>query len=134
LIRSFNKLAKWLKRKTLWRSFSPATPMPSELSGPGKAKEVTRVNKLPLKHMVELDEQRLQVLLNRAATDGAREALKQVGLGDPEAGKDIHDLRNLLDDFRSAKRTISKTILKSITVAILGAIAAATWLNYGPPE
>lgn len=108
--------------------------MPSELSGPGKAKEVTRVNKLPLKHMVELDEQRLQVLLNRAATDGAREALKQVGLGDPEAGKDIHDLRNLLDDFRSAKRTISKTILKSITVAILGAIAAATWLNYGPPE
>ena len=134
MIRSFNKLAKWLKRKTLWRSFSQATPTLSELCGPGKAKEVTRVNKLPLKHMVELDEQRLQVLLNRAATDGAREALKQVGLGDPAAGKDIHDLRNLLDDFRSAKRTISKTILKSITVAILRAIAAATWLNYGPPE
>jgi len=134
LIRSFNKLAKWLKRKTLWRSFSQATPTRSELSVLRKAKEVTRVNKLPLKPMVELDEQRLQVLLNRAATDGAREALKQVGLGDPEAGKDIHDLRNLLDDFRSAKRTISKTILKSITVAILGAIAAATWLNYGPPK
>ncbi len=134
MIRSFNKLAKWLKRKTLWRSFSQATPTPSELSVLRKAREVTRVNKLPLKPMVELDEQRLQVLLNRAATDGAREALKQVGLGDPEAGKDIHDLRNLLDDFRSAKRTISKTILKSITVAILGAIAAATWLNYGPPK
>jgi len=108
--------------------------MSNELLDPRKAEAVTRVNKLPLRSMVELDEQRLQVLLNRAATDGAREALKQVGLGDPEAGKDIADLRTLLDDFRSAKRTIFKTILKTITVAVLGAIAAATWLRYGPPD
>ena len=134
MIRSFNKLTGWLRQKTQLRNSSPAIPMSSVLSDQRRAREVTRVNKLPLRPMVELDETRLQVLLNRAATDGAREALKQVGLGDPEAGKDIHDLRNLLDDFRSAKRTLSKTILKSITVAILGAIAAATWLNYGPPK
>jgi len=100
-----------------------------------RAEAVTRVNALPLQPMnTELDETRLIVLLNRAAHLGAKEALRQVGLGDAEANKDIADLRTLLDDFRAAKRTIFKTILKTITVAVLGAIAAATWLRYGPPD
>ena len=65
---------------------------------------------------------------------GAVKALQKVGLSDPDANKDIHDLRNLLDDFRSAKKTISTTVVKTITVAIIGLIAAAIWFDFGNPK
>ena len=80
-----------------------------------------------------MDEAQLQILLNRAANMGAKEALKEIGLEDREAGRDIHDLRQLLDDFRSAKRTVTKSILKSVSVALIGFIAAAVWMTYGQP-
>ncbi len=41
----------------------------------------------------------------RAAEQGARRALADVGLDGPEAAIDIHDLRTLLDSLRMARRT-----------------------------
>ncbi len=77
------------------------------------------------------DEQRLQELLNRAAHDGAKEALSRIGLSDEEAGQDIHDLRKLIDDWRSCKRTVFTTIIKASTIAVLGFISAAIWFKLG---
>ena len=59
---------------------------------------------------MEIDEARLIVLLNRAAEHGARKALLDIGLQDEDAGRDIHDLRKLIDDWRACKNTVFQTL------------------------
>lgn len=80
---------------------------------------------------MELDEQKLQVLLKEAAREGAQQALKEVGLHDAEAGKDIADLRDLIDGWRDVRKTILSTIVKWITMGILGVIAIGAWSKWG---
>ena len=82
---------------------------------------------------MELDEARLVVLLNRAAEHGARKALLDIGLQDEDAGRDIHDLRKLIDDWRACKNTVFQTLLKASTLAVLSFIAAAVWMKFGSP-
>lgn len=81
--------------------------------------------------MQDLDETRIRTLLNRAAHEGAKKALSDIGLSDGEAGQDIHDLRKLLDDWRSCKRTVFTTLIKAVTMGVLGFIAATVWLKIG---
>jgi hypothetical protein len=69
----------------------------------------------------------LEILLERAARRGAAQALQQVGLHDEHAGKDINDLRDLIDGWRSVRRTVISTITKWVTLGILGAIALGAW-------
>lgn len=78
-----------------------------------------------------MNDYELEELLDRAAKKGATEALHEIGLHDENAIYDIHELRGLLDSWRSTKRTVGNTIIKFITMAILGAIATATWFKYG---
>jgi len=73
----------------------------------------------------------LELMLERAAKKGAAEALHDIGLHDEDAIHDIHELRTLLDSWRSTKRTVGSTITKFLTMAILGAIASAAWFKYG---
>lgn len=80
---------------------------------------------------MELDEQKLQVLLKEAAREGAQQALKEVGLHDAEAGKDIADLRDLIDGWRDVRKTILSTVVKWITMGILGVIAIGAWSKWG---
>lgn len=80
--------------------------------------------------MEDLDETRLRTLLNRAAHEGAAKALSDIGLSDGDAGQDIHDLRKLLDDWRSCKRTVFTTLIKAVTMGVLGFMAAAVWLKF----
>lgn len=67
-----------------------------------------------------MDEKQLDLLLEQAAERGARRALESLGLHDDNAGKDIHDLRTLIDSWRDAKRTVSKAILQWATIGLLG--------------
>jgi hypothetical protein len=76
---------------------------------------------------VMLSEASLQLLLESAAEAGAKKALAAVGLHDDKAGRDVGDLRGLLDAFRAVKSTILTTIARIVTVAILAALAAAIW-------
>lgn len=72
----------------------------------------------------------LELMLERAAKKGAAEALHDIGLHDENAIHDIHELRTLLDSWRSTKKTVGNTFTKFITVAILSALASAAWFNY----
>lgn len=72
----------------------------------------------------------LIVLINNAAETGAKKALSDIGLHDDEAVHDIHELRNLLDAFRDTRKAIRSTVIKVITMAILGFIALATWSEF----
>lgn len=79
--------------------------------------------------MSELDEQHIEVLLERAAKAGAREALESIGLHDEKAVNDVRDLRDLLDAWRQARKTVWKTVVHAMTMAVLGAILTGVVLN-----
>ena len=67
--------------------------------------------------------------LERAAEKGAEKALAKVGLADEYAGEDIRHLRNLLKAWRSTKSTIWQTIIRYLTMFVLGAISIGVWLK-----
>ena len=87
-------------------------------------------------NQVILTREELDVLVREAAREGARQALAEVGLHDDTAPNDVRELRNLIDSWRSAKKTIGSTILKMATSAILIFIAAAVAvkLGFGPGD
>lgn len=63
-------------------------------------------------------------MIERAAEKGANTVLERVGLHDDSAGKDIRDLRNLIEDWRSLKRGVLGAVGRAIGIALLGAAAA----------
>jgi 2-iminoacetate synthase ThiH len=71
----------------------------------------------------------IEQMIARAAKQGAREALQSVGLHDENAGDDMRELRNLLDAWRSTKKTVWSQVVKAMTMAVLGAIAAGAFLQ-----
>jgi hypothetical protein len=75
-------------------------------------------------------EAEMEAMIERAAEAGARKALREVGLSDDDANSDVRELRNLLDSFRSAKRTVGKTIVQAITTIFLGALLAGAYFNF----
>lgn len=74
----------------------------------------------------------LQQLIESAAEAGAKRALEKVGLHDEHAGADVRELRGLLETWRDTKKTVAQTIARTITTAILGALALGAWYNYWP--
>ncbi len=77
-----------------------------------------------------LNEAQLEELLTRAAKSGAKEALCSVGLHDDDAGNDIRDLRQLVDGWRSVKRTAVRTFVHWVVVFVLGLIAMGAWSEW----
>jgi hypothetical protein len=61
-------------------------------------------------------------LLDRAAERGAERALSHLGLESSHAARDIHELRDLLEAWRDARRTAWQTGIKVITTGILAAL------------
>lgn len=80
---------------------------------------------------IDLDNKELKALLKQAAKDGAREALSEVGLDGENAQEDIKELRNLIDSWRSAKKTMGQTVLKIVTSSVLIFIALAVFMKLG---
>lgn len=77
----------------------------------------------------------LRALVEEASEQGAARALKRVGLGDDGAGGDVRDLRDLLDAWRSAKRTAWHTMVRWVMTGVILAVAAgaAVKLKLWPP-
>lgn len=69
----------------------------------------------------------LDALMERAAEKGARRALESVGLHDEHAGRDIHDLRTLIEGWRTTKKTVLEAVLRWVTIAILGVLSLGLW-------
>ena len=73
---------------------------------------------------------KLMAMLTLASEEGAKRALQKVGLQDENAGKDIHDLRTLIDGYRTAKRTATKTIVQAFVVFILGLLSMSAFIKF----
>ena len=78
-----------------------------------------------------MTEQEIEVLIDRAAKEGAKQALRDIGLSDSEAYDDVKELRSLLETWRDTKRTVGQTIARMVTTALLTALAAGVWMNWG---
>ena len=62
---------------------------------------------------------------------GASAALREVGLHDDDARKDIQEMRSLLEAWRDTRKGVWSTIVKMSTVAIITFIAASLWMQIG---
>ena len=80
---------------------------------------------------MEITEEKLEDMLDRAAKRGATAALREVGLHDDEARKDILEMRNLLEMWRDTRKGVWSTIVKMSTVAVITFIAASLWMQIG---
>ena len=78
-----------------------------------------------------MTEAEMEAMIEKAAAAGARTALREVGLSDEDANSDVRELRNLLDSFRSAKRTVGKTIVQGLTTLFLAALMAGAGIKRG---
>lgn len=63
------------------------------------------------------------------AREAVREMMREFGLHDENAPQDIHELRNLLGSWRTAKKTIFQTIVRATTTFALGALAFGAWMK-----
>ena len=77
----------------------------------------------------QLSAELIEEMITRAARRGAKEALESIGLHDEDAGDDMRELRGLLEAWRSTKKTVWSQIVKAVTMAMLGAIAAGAFLH-----
>ena len=73
----------------------------------------------------------LEDMLDRAAQRGATAALREVGLHDDDARKDIQEMRSLLEAWRDTRKGVWSTIVKMSTVAVITFIAASLWMQIG---
>lgn len=61
-------------------------------------------------------------LLDRAAERGAERCLAHLGLENGSAARDIRELRDLLEAWRDARRTVWRTVIKVATTGLLAAL------------
>ena len=70
-------------------------------------------------------------LIEQSAELGAKKALRDIGLSeDKDLLSDVSELRSLLDSWRSAKRTVGKTIVQALTTLFLAALMAGSYFNF----
>ena len=70
-------------------------------------------------------------LIEQSAELGAKKALRDIGLSDDkDLLTDVSELRSLLDSWRSAKRTVGKTIVQALTTLFLAALMAGSYFNF----
>ena len=73
---------------------------------------------------VRMPEREFEAILERAAEEGARRALADVGLDGKEAALDIRDLRSLVECIRLVRRTAVQTSVRMITTGVMLALLA----------
>ncbi|KNX40147.1 hypothetical protein ROTO_33060 [Roseovarius tolerans] len=78
---------------------------------------------------VRMPDAEFEELLARAAEEGAKRALADVGLDGGEAALDIRDLRSLLASIRFVRRTAVQTTVHIITTGVILALLAGIALK-----
>ena len=66
----------------------------------------------------------LELLLEQASKEGAKQALTELGLHDENAPTDIRDLRELLKAFRMAKKDSFRILVKCIVIGFVTILTA----------
>ena len=72
---------------------------------------------------MDLNEQILRTIVR----EETRQALKEVGLADDNAGDDVRDLRSLISDWRGMKKVVWQTVARAGTLFVLGLLMLGAW-------
>lgn len=75
-----------------------------------------------VENMLLLRKEDFDELLAGAAERGAERCLAHLGLENGHAARDVRELRDLLDAWRDARRTVWQTSIRVITTGILAAL------------
>ena len=75
-----------------------------------------------VENMLLLRKEDFDDLLDRAAERGAERALSHLGLESSHAARDIHELRDLLEAWRDARRTAWQVFVRVLTTGVLAAL------------
>ncbi|MEW6464531.1 MAG: DUF6127 family protein [Pseudomonadota bacterium] len=77
---------------------------------------------VPVEDTLLLRREDFEDLLDRAAERGAERCLAHLGLENGSAARDIRELRDLLEAWRDARRTVWRTVIKVATTGLLAAL------------
>lgn len=75
-----------------------------------------------VENMLLLRREDFDDLLDRAAERGAERVLSHLGLENGHAARDIRELRDLLEAWRDARRTVWQTAVRVVTTGILAVL------------
>lgn len=75
----------------------------------------------------------LFAIVEKASETGAVRALGRCGLHDDEAGRDIRELRDLLDAWREARRTAWRTFVKWMVTLVFALVLAGLAMRMRMP-
>ena len=78
-----------------------------------------------------MNDSEIEILIDRAAKSGAKQALKDIGLCDEDAYDDMREIRSLLEAWRYTKKTIWQTVARFFTMAFLALLAAGVYMKFG---
>lgn len=87
-----------------------------------RAGERTLLALMAQAHASGADVVTLHALAEEASEAGARRALTQLGLIDGGAGRDIAELRQVLDAWRDARRTLRSALLNWVTRVLVAGL------------
>ena len=77
---------------------------------------------------------RLSRMMERAAEAGARNALDELGLSDAQARADLHELRQLLEAWRDAKKSARTALIQWLVRGVLAALLIGIAVRMGFTE
>jgi len=79
----------------------------------------------------EITTAELEAALLEAATRGAKEALRSVGLNDENAQGDLRDLRGLLASWKEVRKSALQAVVKLLVTALMGALLLGVGVKIG---
>ena len=85
----------------------------------------------PIIPTVTLTAVELELLMTKAAENGAKKALHDIGLHDEEAADDVRELRGLLESWRDTKSTAWKTFVSWTIKGLLLLLIAGVYFKTG---
>jgi len=75
-------------------------------------------------------DEEIKAIAQQAAQEAVDQTLRRLNLSDEDSGQDLHDLRELLSSWRSAKRTMWTTVVRSVTLFVLGMLALGVVMQF----
>jgi hypothetical protein len=81
---------------------------------------------MPTVELTEMDEEKLRSIVR----ESVHQAFREIGLHDENAGKDVHDLRALISDWRELRRVIWATVYRWGTMIVLGLLSLGAWSKF----
>lgn len=77
-----------------------------------------------------MTDEEIKAIAQQAAQEAVDQTLRRLNLSDEDSGQDLHDLRELLSSWRSAKRTMWTTVVRSVTLFVLGMLALGVVMQF----